>query len=60
MGTRQGYLKIKSLSAELFANFGSELYFEGFLMSVLPESSSSEEDNASKSDDEMQTYSLKR
>ena len=49
-----GLLKIKSLSVELFADFESEFYFEGFPMSVHAESSPSEKNNTS----EKQTCSL--
>ena len=53
-----GVLKIRSLSVELFVNFGSKPYFEGFPMITHAESSPSEEDSATGSDYEMQMCSL--
>ena len=52
-------LENQSLIAELFANSGSEPYFEGLQTSILSthaKSTLKEEDNALKSDDEMHTY----
>ena len=48
----------QEFSTELFADFESKPYFEGFPMSAHAESSSSKEDSTSELNDEMRMCSV--